>query len=114
VPLMRNHERAEQREVAALLLNLGVFFKLEDEEVEYTLVGVPEELWRGLWAMGWGWLIEWTRLTLGHLAELAVRRFREAPIWSTQAVMKWLAVEVAHGNMTRGTLFGDERVDAFK
>jgi|GEM_PF-2249794 len=114
IPLMRNHERAEQREVANLLLGLGVFFKLEDEEVEYTLVGVPEELWRGLWQTGWGWLIEWTRLTLDHLSELAVRRFREVPIWTTQAVMKWLAVEVAQGKITRGTLFGDDLVAAFK
>ncbi|AWV89057.1 hypothetical protein [Bradymonas sediminis] len=114
VPLMRNHERAEQREVAAILLGLGVLFKLEEEEVEYTLVGVPEELWRGLWAMGQGWLIEWTRVTTEQLAEFAVRRLREAPVWSTQAAMKWLAVEVARGKTTRSDLFSDGLIASFE
>lgn len=114
VPLMRNHERVEQREVAARLLDLGVLFRLEDEEVDFTLVGVPEELWRGLWTMGRGWLIEWTRLTTQRLAELAVRRLREAPLWATQKAMKWLAVELSRNSTTRQTLFHDDIIDRFE
>ncbi len=99
VPLMRVDERDEQREIAGCLLDMGVLFKLEDDEADFALVALPEELWAGLWATGQSWLIDWTAMVFAELEEVAVRQPREPAGWDLQSVLKWLACEAASGRI---------------
>lgn len=93
VPLMRSDERDEQREIADLLLEMGVLFKIEGDEAEHALVALPEELWFGLWTLGQSWMLDWTSLAFTELEAAAVRQQHHGLDWDLQSVFKWLFCE---------------------
>lgn len=129
VPFMRVHERNEERAIAETLLNLGILYRLEAEQVgaPYPMVAVPEEIWKGLWKLGRGWLAEWMANSFQMLEEQGARRLQAVVLDDLQAAMKLLALETEREALPLteaylpsqamyarlGALFEPERPDGF-
>lgn len=93
VPLMRDFERRQEQDIAQTLLGWGVIFKFEAPQSEYEMLAVPEELWKPMWSMGRGWLMEWVTHTFAALQENGARRLRTALPGDVQTDLKWLCCE---------------------
>ncbi|MBA2663239.1 MAG: hypothetical protein H0U74_13180 [Bradymonadaceae bacterium] len=96
VPLMRSHERDEERHIAETLVEIGILYRVEDEDSPYPMVAVPEELWTGLWRLGRGWLLEWTANTFYALSDQAMRKVVAVEPEDLQAALKLVIVEAEH------------------
>lgn len=114
VPLMRHRERAEQQQAGEALAELGVLLPLEDMSLEFMLVAVPEELWYGLWSIGHEWLSEWVRVCHAELEDIALRRQRELGAPSTQALMKWLYIELSREPRARSQWLDEGYLAGFR
>jgi hypothetical protein len=93
IPLMRSQERTEEQAIARTLLELGVIFRVEEDDAPHPLVAVPEELWGALWDLGRGWLMEWAASAYFNMGEQAVKRQREEEHNDLQATFKWMIIE---------------------
>lgn len=99
VPLMNSRDRSEQRVIAEQLVELGLVFRIEEEQSEFAFIAVPEELWNGLWTLGQNWLLDWTALGLDELRETGVNGRNRSTQMEPQAALKWLAVEAEAGRI---------------
>lgn len=110
VALMPSDEREFERHVADTLLDLGVIFRVEQED-SAPMVAIPEELWNALWMIGRNWLLEWTAQTSNDLGDQATRRLSEPPAGDLQPALKWLMCEARRGRLkaSAGKLSADSR-----
>ena len=93
VPLMRGEDRRYQQEVAERLVEVGVLFRFEHEELPAPMVAVPEELWGQLWELGRRWLMDWTVQALASNKDLALGKAPLPRSGGLQAVLKWWLCE---------------------
>lgn len=102
VPFMRANERNEEREIAETLLELGILYRVEAEQIDapYAMVAVPEELWKGLWKLGRGWLAEWMANSYQVLTEHGARRPQTVVLDDIQASMKMFVLETEREALT--------------
>ena len=98
VPLMRNSERKQQRDVADRLQELGVLFRLEDEAEKETMIAVPEALWPGLWRLGRRWLMDWAVQAMVGLRDSSHDGEVESPPAELRGVLKWWICEGVAGD----------------
>ncbi len=96
VPLMREVDRRQERDIAQTLMELGVVFRLEGDDLEYPMLAVPEELWHAIWSIGRNWLMDWVANSFATLEEGAIKRPFDFPRDDTLLErLKWLGCEVA-------------------
>jgi hypothetical protein len=99
VPLMTSEDRSEQREIAEYLVELGLVFRIEEEQSEFAFIAVPEELWHGLWTFGQNSLLDWTAVGMDDLSETCTNGKKQSARMEPQAALKWLAVEAEAGRI---------------
>ena len=99
VPLMRQSERRQQRQIAETLESLGVLVRIEDDKTEAVLAAVPEELWGGLWELGRRWLMDWCTQGVALLREEAAKTTGVATAPGLRNTLKWWICEAQQGRL---------------
>lgn len=95
VPLMRDFERRQEQDIAQLLSELGVIFRIEGDHLSHPMLAIPEELWIGFWSLGRTWLMDWIVTCHGDLREGATTRLAPVEEDDPQARLKWICCEAA-------------------
>lgn len=91
VPLMRRDDRAIEKEMADVLQDAGVIFRVH--EGSQSMLVVPEEYWPDLWQIGCTWLMDWVTEALEGLGFQGARRTEEMRFPDFQSTLKWLMCE---------------------
>lgn len=99
VPLMRRADRQQQQEIAETLMARGMIFRIESPGEEYTMVAVPEELWRSLWELGRVWLLEWVLQAVSEMGDEGLGQSWQEHSAGLQEVLKWLLIEAEAGRL---------------
>jgi hypothetical protein len=92
VPLMRRDDRAIERDMADVLQDAGVIFRVH--EGSQSMLVVPEEFWADLWQIGCTWLMDWLAEALEGLNFQGARRTEEPRFADFQSTLKWLMCEL--------------------
>lgn len=103
VPLMRRSERRRQRDVAETLLEMGVLFRIEDDEHDTSMIAVPEALWPGLWQLGRRWLMDWVVQATAGLEDTGRPAADAVEQPGLRGVLKWWACETERSSLQVGT-----------
>ena len=99
VPLMRSHERRQQRKIAETLMEMGLLFRFEDEQSGHSMVAVPEEFWPGLWELGRRWLMDWIDQGQVSLREASASKEQTGQSVGLQRILKWWLCEIGEARL---------------